>query len=215
MTNIVFLISSRLDQMLVVKNFSTQDIANYGFAFKIIDSGLIQPMKIFTSLSTPLYLGEDKRRYVAPFYLIQIMLVILLSLFIIMLVPYLLDILMPDKWDESYYYFPYLCIAASLLSARNNGVLWYSMKTKLGFRIEVFRALLFSSLVSIAYLFDSFSLMVLIYSLIFTSLLTYIYWSRIVSNLKDNRIPKAVITIYPIIPILFFILIKVHEIYFI
>lgn len=213
MTNIVFLLASRLDQMIVVKNFSAYDIANYGFAFKMIDSGLIQPMKIFTSLSTPLYLNEEKRKYVAPFYLAQIALIIVLSLFITFFAPYILNLIMPNKWNESFYYFPYLCIAGALLSARNNGVLWYSMKTKLGFRVEVFRASIFSLIVSIIYFLGELSLIALIYALIFTSLFTYIYWSRTVCKLKENQIPKLVLNLYPVIPMFTFTLVIYYEFY--
>jgi len=215
LTNIVFLMSSRLDQMIIVNNFSAIDIASYGFAFKILDSSLIQPMKIFTSLSTPLFLDNNKRGYILPFYLFQLLLILFISIVVCTVLPHVLDYLMPGKWDQSFTYLPYLFIVGSLLSARNNGVLWYSMNTKIGFKIEIVRVLSFiCSGLFVVYLIDK-NLSALIYSLITSAFCTYFYWSWSVLQIDENKIPRLVLLVYPIIPIVILVFMVSNEFYII
>ena len=213
LTNLVFLFSSRLDQIIVINKFNATDIANYGFAYKILDSTLIQPMKIFTSMSSPLFLDKEKQRYIYPLYISQLMLIITITLFSCFIIPILLNIVIPGKWDMSYQFLPYLFTAGAFLSARNNGIFWYSMNTKISFKIEIVRAVSFLLIFLILSEIFGIKIIVLILSLIICSFITYTYWALSVFKIEENKLPKITLILYSILPIVFLLIVTNNGIF--
>lgn len=141
----LFFFTNRVDNLVVAASQDLVDLGLYTFAYSISNALIANPLKSVSNALFPILSRYGIVSYKNIISLLAIF-IIVISIILIIIVPIFLSFIFLDKWEDSYYILQILIVAMALNAIKVDSFFMATGKTKDKFYIEIFRSILFITL---------------------------------------------------------------------